>query len=79
MFPSLFVCVLSVVVAAAILSVVMVTARSASVRLFRSVTVDIWSVGCNMAELLDGKALFPGTDHILFDCAVKWKEIMRVS
>nr|XP_004999783.1 mitogen-activated protein kinase 11 isoform X2 [Cavia porcellus] len=28
-------------------------------------TVDIWSVGCIMAELLQGKALFPGTDCIL--------------
>ncbi|XP_063099950.1 mitogen-activated protein kinase 11 isoform X4 [Cavia porcellus] len=27
-------------------------------------TVDIWSVGCIMAELLQGKALFPGTDYI---------------
>ncbi|XP_030589276.1 mitogen-activated protein kinase 14A isoform X2 [Archocentrus centrarchus] len=27
-------------------------------------TVDIWSVGCIMAELLTGRALFPGTDHI---------------
>ena len=27
-------------------------------------TVDIWSVGCIMAELLTGKSLFPGTDHI---------------
>ncbi|XP_069763988.1 mitogen-activated protein kinase 11 isoform X2 [Narcine bancroftii] len=27
-------------------------------------TVDIWSVGCIMAELLKGKALFPGTDYI---------------
>ena len=26
--------------------------------------VDIWSVGCIMAELLTGKALFPGNDHI---------------
>ncbi|XP_021114395.1 mitogen-activated protein kinase 11 isoform X2 [Heterocephalus glaber] len=26
--------------------------------------VDIWSVGCIMAELLQGKALFPGTDYI---------------
>ncbi|XP_013366830.1 PREDICTED: mitogen-activated protein kinase 11 isoform X4 [Chinchilla lanigera] len=28
-------------------------------------TVDIWSVGCIMAELLQGKALFPGTDSHL--------------
>nr|QIC53202.1 MAPK11 [Lethenteron camtschaticum] len=27
-------------------------------------TVDIWSVGCIMAELLTGRALFPGTDYI---------------
>ncbi|KAJ8983533.1 hypothetical protein NQ317_012024 [Molorchus minor] len=27
-------------------------------------TVDIWSVGCIMAELLTGKTLFPGTDHL---------------
>ncbi|KAJ1062087.1 hypothetical protein K5549_008429 [Capra hircus] len=30
-----------------------------------SQTVDIWSVGCIMAELLQGKALFPGSDCIL--------------
>ncbi|XP_063064551.1 mitogen-activated protein kinase 14A isoform X1 [Engraulis encrasicolus] len=29
-----------------------------------SMTVDIWSVGCIMAELLTGRTLFPGTDHI---------------
>lgn len=27
--------------------------------------VDIWSVGCIMAELLTGRTLFPGTDRIL--------------
>lgn len=27
-------------------------------------TVDIWSVGCIMAELLTGRTLFPGSDHI---------------
>ncbi|XP_031789330.1 p38 map kinase isoform X1 [Nasonia vitripennis] len=27
-------------------------------------TVDIWSVGCIMAELLTGRTLFPGTDQI---------------
>lgn len=27
-------------------------------------TVDIWSVGCIMAELVTGKTLFPGADHI---------------
>ncbi|KAG8518002.1 Mitogen-activated protein kinase 11, partial [Galemys pyrenaicus] len=30
-------------------------------------TVDIWSVGCIMAELLQGRALFPGNDCILDD------------
>nr|XP_020036563.1 mitogen-activated protein kinase 11 isoform X2 [Castor canadensis] len=29
-----------------------------------SQAVDIWSVGCIMAELLQGKALFPGNDYI---------------
>ncbi len=29
------------------------------------VVVDIWSVGCIMAELLTGRTLFPGTDRIL--------------
>lgn len=28
-------------------------------------TVDIWSVGCIMAELLTGRTLFPGNDRIL--------------
>ena len=27
--------------------------------------MDIWSVGCIMAELLTSKTLFPGNDHIL--------------
>lgn len=35
-------------------------------------TVDIWSVGCIMAELLTGKTLFPGTDRILFLNSHKW-------
>ena len=30
-----------------------------------SVSVDIWSVGCIMGELLKGKVLFPGNDCIL--------------
>ena len=29
-------------------------------------TVDIWSVGCIMAELITGKTLFPGSDRIPF-------------
>ena len=28
-------------------------------------SVDVWSVGCILAELLAGKPLFPGTDRIL--------------
>ena len=27
------------------------------------VSVDLWSVGCIMAEMLTGKTLFPGTDR----------------
>lgn len=26
-------------------------------------TVDVWSVGCIMAELLTGRTLFPGSDR----------------
>ncbi|GAB5574388.1 mitogen-activated protein kinase 11 isoform X1 [Prionailurus iriomotensis] len=35
-------------------------------------TVDIWSVGCIMAELLQGKALFPGNDSGLGQCPKVW-------
>jgi len=31
------------------------------------IIVDIWSVGCIMAELLTGRTLFPGTDRILLN------------
>lgn len=33
--------------------------------MFFDLIVDIWSVGCIMAELLTGRTLFPGTDRIL--------------
>ncbi|KAM4563254.1 mitogen-activated protein kinase 14A isoform 2-T2 [Odontesthes bonariensis] len=39
-----------------------------------NMTVDIWSVGCIMAELLTGKTLFPGTDHIN-----QLRQIMRLT
>lgn len=38
-------------------------------------TVDIWSVGCIMAELLTGFTLFPGSDRILFIFKLLFKKI----
>lgn len=43
-----------------------------------SQTVDIWSVGCIMAELLTSRTLFPGTDRILFKSVLNNLEILRV-
>ncbi|KAF3856068.1 hypothetical protein F7725_016791, partial [Dissostichus mawsoni] len=40
-----------------------------------NMTVDIWSVGCIMAELLTGQTLFPGTDRILQALALPCKNI----
>uniref|UniRef100_A0A6Q2Y0Z8 mitogen-activated protein kinase n=1 Tax=Esox lucius TaxID=8010 RepID=A0A6Q2Y0Z8_ESOLU len=37
-----------------------------------NMTVDIWSVGCIMAELLTGRTLFPGTDRILLLSLWSW-------
>uniref|UniRef100_A0A8C9PM49 mitogen-activated protein kinase n=1 Tax=Spermophilus dauricus TaxID=99837 RepID=A0A8C9PM49_SPEDA len=37
-------------------------------------TVDIWSVGCIMAEMITGKILFKGNDHL-----DQLKEIMKVT
>ena len=39
--------------------------RPATARVLPVFSVDIWSVGCIMAELLTRKTLFPGTDRIL--------------
>ncbi|KAH7708632.1 CMGC/MAPK protein/JNK protein kinase [Aphelenchoides avenae] len=35
--------------------------------------VDVWSIGCIFAELIRGKVLFPGTDHI-----DQWTKIVEV-
>lgn len=37
------------------------------------VSVDVWSIGCIFAELIRGKVLFPGTDHI-----DQWTKIVEV-
>lgn len=41
-----------------------------------SVSVDIWSVGCIMAEFLTGRPLFPGTDRILLVTVSKAWEVL---
>ena len=35
--------------------------------------VDVWSIGCIFAELLRGRVLFPGTDHI-----DQWTKIVEI-
>ena len=42
--------------------------------------VDMWSVGCIMAELLTGQALFPGGDRIplLMEGVWWWEGLNRV-
>lgn len=35
--------------------------------------VDVWSIGCIFAELIRGRVLFPGTDHI-----DQWTRIVEV-
>uniref|UniRef100_A0A1I7RIM0 Stress-activated protein kinase JNK n=1 Tax=Bursaphelenchus xylophilus TaxID=6326 RepID=A0A1I7RIM0_BURXY len=38
-----------------------------------SANVDVWSIGCIFAELIRGRVLFPGTDHI-----DQWTKIVEV-
>lgn len=40
-------------------------------------TVDIWSVGCIMAELLTGRTLFPGTDRTYCDNLVTKLKVLQ--
>lgn len=35
--------------------------------------MDVWSIGCIFAELIKGRVLFPGTDHI-----DQWTKIVEV-
>lgn len=37
------------------------------------VTVDVWSIGCIFAELILGKVLFQGTDHV-----DQWTKIVEI-
>lgn len=47
--------------------------------IFLFCSVDIWSVGCIMAELLTGRTLFPGTDRILYKWIFSWNGSQRFS
>lgn len=38
-----------------------------------SSNVDIWSIGCIFAELIRGKVIFPGNDHI-----DQWTKIIEI-
>ena len=38
-----------------------------------SANVDVWSIGCIFAELIRGRVLFPGTDHI-----DQWTKIIEI-
>ena len=40
------------------------TRRSALLWMRTNNAVDIWSTGCIFAEMLEGKPLFPGKDHV---------------
>uniref|UniRef100_A0A8C5HYP2 mitogen-activated protein kinase n=1 Tax=Gouania willdenowi TaxID=441366 RepID=A0A8C5HYP2_GOUWI len=42
-----------------------------------NMTVDIWSVGCIMAELLTGRTLFPGTDRFLSPCCATAVDLLE--